>query len=198
MIKNVIFDCSDTILHFGVPAWLADLTGDAARAEHIRTAIMNSPVWFRYDNGTATVQDVEREVLPGLAEADRPIARRHLQEWVDHYTPVEGMPQLLAELKARGYRLFLLSDFPECFTRLAQQFDFFSLFDGIMVSYLMHCSKRDGGALFDCLLREYGLKPEECAFVDDLPSYVKLARARGIRAHLATDAKTIAEWLMGL
>lgn len=198
MIKNVIFDCSDTILHFGAPAWLTDLTGDAARAEHIRTAIMNSPVWYRYDNGTATLEDVAREVLPGLAEADRPIARRHLQEWIDHYVPVEGMPQLLAELKARGYRLFLLSDFPDCFTRLAGRFDFFSLFDGMMVSYLVHCSKRDNGALFDCLLREYGLKPEECAFVDDLPPYVELARARGMQAHLAADAKTIADWLAGL
>ena len=195
MIKNVIFDCSDTILHFGASAWLSALVGNAKRAEHIRNAIMKSPVWYRYDNGTATVDDVAREVLPGLAEADRDIARRHLREWIDHYTPIEGMPQLLAKLKARGYRLFLLSDFPDCFPTLTQRFDFFSLFDGLMVSYLAHCSKRDNGALFDRLLQEYDLKPEECAFVDDLPSYVEFARARGMQTHIATDANTLEDWL---
>ena len=71
MLKNIIFDCSDTLLHFDAPAWFATLTGDAQRAQHIVTAIMKSPVWYRYDNGTATAQDVEREVLPLLDAADR-------------------------------------------------------------------------------------------------------------------------------
>lgn len=198
MIKNIIFDCSDTLLSFDSPAWLATLTGDAERADRIHSTIFKSPVWYRYDNGDATLEDVEREALPLLEEGDRDIARRYLREWIYHYTPIEGMPQLLSDLKAAGYRLYLLSDFPDCFPKLAARFDFFGLFDGLMVSYRVHCAKRDNGALFDCLLREYALNAEECAFVDDLPPYVELAKARGIRAHIAADAKSIRDWLKGL
>ena len=198
MLKNIIFDCSDTLLRFDAPAWFATLTGDAQRARHIVTAIMKSSAWYRYDNGTATAQDVEREVLPQLDAADRALATRYIAEWIDHYTPIAGMPQLIADLKARGYRLFLLSDFPDCFPHLTERFDFFALFDGMTISYRAHCSKRDNGALFDHLLQEQNLRAEECAFVDDLPPYIELARARGIRAHLAADAKTLAAWIATL
>jgi putative hydrolase of the HAD superfamily len=198
MIKNIVFDCSDTLLRFDAPAWFATLTGDAQRAQHIVTAIMKSPVWYRYDNGVATAQDVEREVLPLLDVADHDLAAHYIAHWIEHYTPIDGMPQLVADLKAHGYRLFLLSDFPDCFPRLAERFDFFALFDGMTVSYRAHCSKRDNGALFDHLLQEQSLRAEECAFVDDLPPYIELARARGIRAHLAADAKTLADWIATL
>lgn len=198
MIKNIIFDCSDTVLSFDSPAWLATLTGDAKRAERIHYTIFRSPVWYRYDNGLATLEDVERETMPLLEESDRDLVHRYIQEWIYHYTPIEGMPQLLSDLKTKGYRLYLLSDFPDCFPKLAARFDFFELFDGLMVSYRVHCSKRDNGALFDCLLREYDLKAEECAFIDDLPPYVELARARGMQAHVAADAKTLADWIATL
>ena len=138
MLKNIIFDCSDTLLCFDAPAWFATLTGDAQRAQHIVTAIMKSPVWYCYDNGTATQEDVEREVLATLNAADHHLVRRYLAEWMEHYTPIAGMPQLLADLKARGYRLFLLSDFPDCFPRLTERFDFLALFDGIGHRFGIH------------------------------------------------------------
>ena len=195
MLKNIIFDCSETILDFRSPAWLATLTGDAERAERIHLTVFRSPVWYRYDNGVATLADVEREALPLLPEQDHAIAKRYLREWIEHYTPIEGMPQLLRDLKAAGLRLFLLSDFPDCFPRLAARFDFFSLFDGLEVSYRAHCSKRDNGALFDRLLHDYALDASECAFTDDLPPYVAMARERGMKAHLAGDADVLRAWL---
>jgi HAD superfamily hydrolase (TIGR01509 family) len=197
MLKNVIFDCSDTLLKLKSPAWLAYFDGDLARAERIHNGIFASRVWFCYDNGTATLEDVEREAIPLLPPQDRALARRYVRDWITGvtYAPIDGMPQLLADLKAAGLRLYLLSDFPPCFSNLAARFDFFSLFDGMTVSYRAGCSKRDNGALFDHLLQEYALDPQECAFVDDLPAYLTLAEARGIRAHLAGDAALLRTWL---
>lgn len=197
MLKSIIFDCSDTLLQLKSPLWLAYFKGDLARAERIHSGIFTSPVWFRYDNGKATLTDVEREAIPLLPPEDRALALSYLREWItgSTYAPIDGMPQLLADLKAAGLRLYLLSDFPDCFSNLAARFDFFSLFDGITVSYRAGCSKRDGGALFDHLLQEHALDPAECAFIDDLPPYLVLAEKRGIRAHVAGDANVLRAWL---
>ncbi len=191
MIKNIIFDCSDTLLRSGAMDFLCSLTGDKERATKIHRALFLSPVWYDYDRGTVSPEQLEQALLPLLDEEDRSIGKTYIGGWDRHYTINPGIPELISDLKAQGYRLYVLSDYPPCFERLWAQFsDLFGRFDGRMVSYEEGVKKADG-ELFERLLQKYNLKAEECIFTDDLPSYVAIAQQYGIRSFVFTDVATL-------
>lgn len=179
MIQNVIFDCSETLLNFCAIDHLATLTGDRERAIRIHYTMFQSPAWHRYDNGQLPDEELESALLPLLPEADRAIAARYLKEWMQTYSIIDGAPQLLEEIRARGYRTYLLSDFPACFREIWKKFDFLHRMDGRVVSYEVGYSKKDG-KIYDILLEKYGLNPAECIFIDDVPRNVEIGREHGI------------------
>lgn len=180
MIRNIIFDCSETLLRFGAIDHLTALIGgDRAAAEKLHYAIFRSEPWHMYDNGQLPEDELEGAILPLLPEADRPVARRYLHEWLNTYSVIDGMPELLDELRSAGYALYLLSDFPPCFRVLPEKFELLNRFDGRVVSYEVGCSKRDG-RIFDILLEKYGLNAAECIFIDDLQPLVNKGEAHGI------------------
>lgn len=183
MIRNILFDCADTLLRFHSKEDLASGLGDPARAERIHNALLRSEIWGKYDNGIVDEDEIKRVVLPTLPEEDREIAVDYLEGFIHHFTPFDGMEDLLKDLKKKGYALYLVSDFPHKFTVLWETFDLFRLFDGRAVSFEAKGSKRDG-KLFDYVLKTYGLNPAECFFVDDLDSLIAKAGTCGIRGHV--------------
>ena len=186
MIKNIIFDCSETLLRFSAIDHLANLLGgDRAAAEKLHYTMFRSPAWHRYDNGRLPEEELEDALLPLLPESDREIGRRYLQEWVGTYSVIEGAPELLEDVRKAGYRTYLLSDFPPCFSVLWDQFDLLHGFDGRVVSYEVGYSKKDG-RIYDILLEKYNLNPAECIFIDDIQKNVDIGEEHGIAGILFT------------
>ena len=179
MIRNIIFDCSETLLSFQAIDYLASLTGDRERAVRIHFTLFRSPAWHRYDNGQLPEEEMESALLPLLPEEDRAVGGRYLKEWIHTYGIIEGAPQLLEEIRSAGYRTYLLSDFPPCFRVIWEKFSFLHQMDGRVVSSEVGYSKKDG-KIYDILLEKYDLKPEECIFIDDVPRNVEIGREHGI------------------
>lgn len=191
MIKNIIFDCADTLLHFYYVDCLAKRT--KADPEHIASVLrsfMGTQAWGDFDNGKITEQEVADTLLPTLAEEDREIARIFLSEFTDYFFMIDGTPALLAELKQKGYKLFLLSDFPAKFDSLRKRFHIFDLFDQLVVSYMHGVSKRDHG-LFARILEDCHLNPEECMFFDDIAANVEAAASFGIHGVVYTGIDSV-------
>lgn len=193
MIKNVIFDCSDTLVHFELNKATANwLGGDDEGAARIHTLTYGHPALARYCMGTLDYETARDTVLEDVDMADREICKRHMEERADHYETIDGIPELLRALKEGGYRLYILSDFPEYFEKLYQRFDYFKLFDGTCVSYEAHCGKRDG-MIFTVITDRFDLDPTECVFIDDTLRNVKMAKTFGMKAIQFKDtADTIA------
>ncbi len=94
------------------------------------------------------------------------------------------MTQVLRDLKARGVRLYLLSNiFIWPAERFEQKFAFLQLFDKLYFSSETGLSKPDPAA-FRRVLEENNLAPEDCVFFDDTPRHVAAAKALGIEAHV--------------
>lgn len=200
MIKNIIFDCSETLLRFAAIDHLTMLmNGDRDAAVKMHYTLFRSEPWHRYDNGQLPDEELEDSLLPLLPKEDRPTAARYLREWVHTYSVIDGMPQLVESLRKAGYGLYLLSDFPPCFHVLWEKFDILHGFDGRVVSYEVGCSKKDG-VIYDILLEKYGLNPAECIFIDDVPQNVEIGEAHGIAGILFTGADALRSRLkeMGL
>jgi 2-haloacid dehalogenase len=81
--------------------------------------------------------------------------------------PIEGSVAILKLLKAKRYSLYGLTNWSnETFPRARKQYDFFDLFDDIIVSGDINMLKPDP-AIFDFTLQKIGRTAEECAYIDD-------------------------------
>lgn len=92
---------------------------------------------------------------------------------------MEGMEDLVRELKELGCGVYLLSNAtlrqPEYFDRLPVS----RYMDGRMVS-AFHQLLKPQHEIFEAMLREFGLRAEECFFVDDSVANVEGAYCAGI------------------
>lgn len=191
MIRNIVFDCSDTLLRFSALSELADKVGDAPRAARIKAAIHQSRAWNLYDKGLMSEDGLRREILPLFDDSDRPYAAWYLDNWLSCYAPIPGMFEIVADLKEKGWPLYILSDFPPCFDKLTARFpELFRLFGGMAVSCQCQATKGDKG-LFAYLLDKFSLDPAECVFIDDVPRLVENARSLGFCGVDFKDAESL-------
>lgn len=198
MIKNIVFDCSDTLLRFSDLDALTEVTGDASLAKKIKTTIHQSQAWDLYDKGLISKEGLRKEVLQLFDESHKPFAAWYLDNWLKCYAPIPGMYEIVSDLKEKGWPLYILSDFPMCFEDLKSRFpDLFSLFTGLAVSYECHATKRDMG-LFAYLQNKFSLEPHECLFVDDVPLLIKNAQSLGFHGIVLENAQRLREQLKQL
>ena len=194
MIKNLIFDFSDTLCRFGAFDWLRGMA-DEEQALRIHFAHFRLPEWPCYDRGEISTEAFREKYIAALDECDREIGGIYCDGWYHHHIMIDGIPELLAELKAKGYKIYLLSDYPEIFEYNWEKFaDFFKIFDGRCVSYELGARKRERKP-FGLLLDRFGLKAEECYFVDDLDLNVEAALECGFSAHQFTTTECLREEL---
>jgi FMN phosphatase YigB (HAD superfamily) len=91
----------------------------------------------------------------------------------------------LRHCKQAGHTLYILSNWdPESFIIMQQQYpDFFSLFEGIVISGDVGMVKPDP-ALFAYLLERYKLDPRKTFYIDDRPENIQAAQEFGIQGCL--------------
>lgn len=189
MIKNIIFDCSDTLLHYElIEAFTNHLNGNADLAKRIADAVGGSAAFRRYAVGTLDYEQARAQALALLDECDRKHGEWYLDERYLHYRDIDGMYDLVKRLKDNGYNLYILSDFPDYFEYLWENFKIFRLFDGRCVSYEAHASKKDG-LLFESIIYRYNLDVSECVFVDDHAENAMMGFSYGMKGIRFTDAK---------
>jgi putative hydrolase of the HAD superfamily len=100
----------------------------------------------------------------------------------DILTPLEQNVRVLEELHRRGYRLLILSNFiEEGYHYVRSKYDFFSLFEGGVISWEIRALKPEP-EIYDTLIERYGLTPSRSLFIDDREENVAGARERGLQA----------------
>ncbi len=89
----------------------------------------------------------------------------------------------MRDLKARGIRVFLLSNISEYFAAHAHEISVLSEFEGCVFSAVVGYIKphRD---IFEYICRKYQLNPAQTVFVDDNAANIAGAREYGISGYL--------------
>ena len=101
----------------------------------------------------------------------------------------------VAELKDKGYRLYVLSNYSEyLFNKHTRDVPVISLMDGMVISYEVHSIKPDH-AIYRHILDKYDLKPEESIFFDDRKENVVAARELSMDAVQITSEDMLLEIL---
>ena len=138
--------------------------------------------WNEYDRGTLTIDEAIDE-LCRLNNCDRPVAEAHMRQAIDKQEPIGCTEQLIRDLKAAGYRLYVLSNMSREFIAFLRRFPVYGCFDGEVVSCEEGLCKPEP-AIYRLLLSRFGLDPAETLFIDDRADNIAAARAEGINGHL--------------
>ena len=86
----------------------------------------------------------------------------------------------MKDLKQRGYKIYALSNFiKEAYEFVVNKFDFFSFFDGSIISWKENKIKPEIG-MYKTLLNRYNLLAPECVFLDDYLKFLATAESLGM------------------
>lgn len=180
MLRNVIFDMGNVLIEFDPMRFVRCVAPDSPEdAELLLKEIFHSEEWKMQDAGELDEAGVEERVCRRLPARLRASAHRLIFEWDRFARPVEGMAELAADCKAAGLGVYLLSNAsvrqPEYWPRVPGS----ECFDGTVISALEKCVKPEMG-IFQKTMETFGLKAEECLFVDDVQSNVDGAIRAGL------------------
>ncbi len=180
MIKNIIFDFGAVLVDWNPRYLFVPYFGDADKAEWFLTEICPYE-WNAQCDAGRPIKDITEERVAEFPAWEKEI-RMYFDRWVDMMGgPILGMEALVREYKQRGYGVWGLTNWSaETFPLVRDDYPVFKLLDGYVVSGEEKLLKPDA-RLYRVLLDRYGLKAEECVFIDDNPNNTAGAEAVGIK-----------------
>lgn len=168
MIRNIVFDMGNVLIHWKPELFVERLGIPEEDRPLLLREVFGSVEWIQMDRGALSLEEGLAVISRRLPERLRDPARELTLDWWRYWLlPVEGMADLVREVKELGYGVYLLSnakeDLPLFFDRIPGS----EYFDGKIVSADWKLLKPQP-EIYETLLREYGLRAEECFFIDDL------------------------------
>ena len=190
MIRNIIFDFGSVLVDWNPERLYGPYFNDDAKMRYFLTEICPHAWNAQADTGRSTAEITEERIAV-YPEWEKEI-RMYFGQWIKMMgEQIPGMQELVEELKDRGYGLYGLTNWSaETFPLVKDNYPVFRLLDGIVVSGEEKIAKPDPG-IFSILLQRYGLKPEECLFIDDNPKNVSTGESLGIRGLVFTSAAAL-------
>ena len=138
--------------------------------------------WEEYDRGTSTLAEVT-VTISEMTGRPVEVCSAVLQLAVDLQEPVKATERLVGDLKAAGYKLYVLSNMSREFIAVLRRFPGYRLFDGEVVSCEEGTVKPEP-RIYEILLERYGLDPAETLFIDDRAANIVAAEGLGIAGYL--------------
>ncbi len=180
MIQNVVFDIGNVLVGFVWEEFYHSFGFSEATFEKVADATVRSPFWSEMDRGELS----DEELLAGFIRND-PSVEKEIRTALQN---VKGMIRRydysvpwIRELKKQGYHVYVISNFAhkahrDCMDAL----DFLKELDGGILSYQVKLIK-PAPEIYRLLCSRYGLKAEECVFIDDVRENVEAAEREGMK-----------------
>ena len=190
MTKNIIFDFGNVLVQWHPEVVYGEYFGDEAKAWWFLRHVADMDFRQRIDAGES-MEDCIREKQAQYPEYEQAV-ELYRSKWREMLTDeVPGMRKVISELRARNYEIFGLTNWSmETFPEARAHFGILQMIDRYVVSGAEGLVKPDP-RLFQVLLDRYGLKSEDCSFVDDNPDNVAAAKGMGMQGILFTNAETL-------
>ena len=191
-VKNIIFDLGGVIINLSVPSTVLAFAKASGKSVDEVAALVNSPGFINYEKGLISDEAFRQHVREELnwQASDNEIDESWNAMLLD--IPLERL-QLLERLK-KSYRIFLLSNTNEIhlrkFNQILDSTSGQKEMDGYFhKAYYLHRMKmrKPDVEIFEFVVNENELNPEETLFLDDNLSNLKGAEMAGIKTfHVQT------------
>ena len=166
MIKNIVFDFGQVLVRFDPRYMVTRYVTDDADAAQLEEVLFDRLYWDRLDAGTITDNEVMTEAKKRLPERLFEVAEKIYFNWIYNIPEIEGMRELLSQLREKGYRLYLLSNICTYFASHADEIPILKLLDGCVFSAVAGHVK-PSREIYNHLCRRFAIEPSETGFVDD-------------------------------
>ena len=183
MIKNLIFDVGGVLFDYRWKEMFMDYGLDEDNAIRVGTQMFNDPdrTWDIFDLGIKSdeeITDIFCKEYPG----DEDVIRWFIRHGEYMQVPRPKVWKKVHELKQKGYKIYILSNYPESlFKKHTEYADFMDDIDGLMVSYMIHKAK-PAEDIYKALCDKYGLDRSESIFFDDRSENVEGAIKFGMKS----------------
>ena len=183
MIKTIIFDIGNVLVDYSWRSFFEKYDLDKETFRRLSEATVLNEDWNEFDRGVLKTEEVIallQENDPGLSG----LIGRVFENLNGLVTRRSYAIPWIEELKARGLTVLVLSNFSEkALQDCTDAMDFLSHVDGGILSYREKVIK-PMPEIYERLIRQYDLVPEECVFLDDLQQNLDGAAAFGIHTIL--------------
>ena len=197
MIKNIVFDMGDVLMHFRTQDFVNryDLTEDEKAL--LTDVVFGGADWALCDWGYLTEEQVAERACKKLPEKLHEAAWGCAAHWFEPVIPVEGMAELVRRIKEAGYGLYLLSNAGHHHKDYWPHVPGSEYFDGVLASAYIKVVKPQP-EIYHMLFEKFSLDPKECVFIDN--SNINLAGAAlcGMETLHFTSAKKLLADLQAL
>lgn len=173
-MKNVVFD-------LGRVVFAQDPAKSTAEFKQFFSYVSLTPMpqfWTDYDKGVLSFDQVAEE-LAAYRGVEPEFAREMITIAIGKQETIRPTEKLIDELKAAGYKLYVLSNMSREFIDFLRKQKVYENFDGDVVSCEVGIVK-PMPEIYNLLLERFNLDPAETIFIDDRKENVDAAVAKGI------------------
>ena len=190
MIRNILFDMGNVLLRFDRQVFLDRLNVTEEDKQLLLKEVFLSEEWVLMDAGVLCEETAEPIMCTRLPEHLHEAVHQLASCWDRPIIPVEGMYELVRELKEAGYGIYLLSNASVRQHAYWPRVPGSEFFDGTLISADEKIMKPQPEIYRLCMER-FGLKPEECIFIDDVQANVDGAAVCGIAGTVFTGDASV-------
>ena len=189
-IKNIVFDFGGVLLDWNPRYFYRAYFKDEQEMEYFLSNICTTEWNAEQDKGRSFEEGIRilQEQYPQYKEA----IRLFKDKWEDMLKgEFPESVKLVKQLKEMGYDIYGLTNWSAETIPLAySKYEFFQLFDGIVVSGEENVIKPDP-KIYEILLERYKLKAEESIFIDDSPTNIISAKELRFKAVLFDNIENV-------
>ena len=187
MVPNIIFDMGGVLLDFSEARLMAHYFGHFSDEEQRQAydAVFTSGLWRRMDRGDFDEAGTVREICVLLPEAFHACVTDLVWNYFEAMPPLPTN-ELIPLLKARGQKVFLLTNAPHAFHREKHRLPYLHLFDGVFSSCDVGLLKPNP-EIYRTFLRQFDLRAEDCFFIDDMRANIEGAAKVGMAGYCYED-----------
>ncbi len=181
MLKNIVFDMGNVLIHYDPQLVLDRFCETEEERTVIYRELFQGEDWVKTDLGLITDEELFELVKKRVPEEMHGKLKECVEHWDICLSPIEGAKEFLEKVRKKGYHTYVISNASYRFHDYFPTFYNVEEFKGIVVSADLHIIKPDA-RIYQYLLDTYHLNPEECLFLDDVAANVEGAKAVGMQS----------------
>lgn len=183
MIRNVIFDFGQVLIKFIPEHMVSPYVSDTADRKMVEEVLFDRLYWDRLDAGTISDEEVVKLASERLPKRLHEPMKAAYENWYRNLPEIPGMHQLVKKLKAKGVRVFLISNISKGFAEHAGEFAVIREMEECIFSASVGLTK-PSGEIFELLLKKASINAAESIFIDDSEKNIRGAESVGIKGYL--------------